>query len=154
TTGNNGWFRGNVNVTLSASDTTTGVAATYYTIDGGSQQTYSGSAFSVSGEGTHSVTFWSVDSAGNTAAAVSQTIKIDTVKPTTTDSLSGTLGNNGWYTSATVSVTLNRSDATSGIASTFYTVDGGSQQTYSGSAFLVSGPGSHTITFWSVDVAG
>jgi len=154
TAGNNGWFRSAVKVTLSAEDATSGVASTYYTIDGGSQQTYGGSAFSVSGEGSHKIAFWSVDLAGNTEAAESDSFKIDSDKPSTTDSLSGTHGKNGWFTSASVSVTLTASDATSGVAATYYTIDGGSQQTYAGSAFTVSGDASHTIAFWSVDVAG
>ena len=38
--------------------------------------------------------------AGNTETAGSDSFKIDSVKPNTTDSLSGTQGSNGWYTSA------------------------------------------------------
>ena len=155
TQGSNGWYTSaSVGVTLTASDATSGVAATYYTIDGGSQQTYSGSAFSVTGAGTHQVAFWSVDMAGNTEAAESVSIQIDNVKPHTTDSLSGALGSNSWYTSPSVGVTLTASNAVSGVAATYYTIDGGSRQTYSGSAFSVTGEGSHQITFWSVDEAG
>jgi hypothetical protein len=154
TAGNNGWFRGGVTVTLSAADSVSGVAATYYTIDGGGQQTYAGGAFAVSGEGTHHITFWSVDLAGNVEAAESDSLRIDSVKPATTDSLSGTQGSNGWYTSASVGVTLTAADATSGVAATYYTLDGGARQTYAGSAFAVTGVGTHHITFWSVDAAG
>ncbi len=155
TPGSNGWYTSSSeSVTLTASDAISGVANTYYTIDGGSQQTYTGSAFSVTDEGTHHITFWSVDVAGNTEATDTDSFKIDSVKPKTTDSLSGTQGSNGWYTSTSVSVTLSASDATSGVAHTYYTIDGGSQQTYTGSAFSVSGDGTHHITFWSVDAAG
>lgn len=153
TAGSNGWYTGTVQVTLSATDPDgpADVAATYYAIDGGPTQTYS-SAFNVSGEGAHSVSFWSVDHAGNTEAAQTLALRIDSVAPATTQSLSGTLGNNGWYRSA-VNVTLTATDATSGVAQTFYSVDGGPMLVYSGS-FSVSGDGAHSVVFWSVDQAG
>src|SRR5947209_7188598 len=65
-TGSNGWYGGPVTVTLSATDNPggSGVAASYYTVDGGATQTYSG-PFSVSGDAIHTVSYWSVDRAGN-----------------------------------------------------------------------------------------
>ena len=51
------------------------MAATYYTVDGGDE---AGTAFTVAGDGTHSITFWSVDGAGNIATAGSDTVRIDT----------------------------------------------------------------------------
>ncbi len=51
-------------------------------------------------------------------------------------------------------VTLS-STATSGytVANTYYAIDGSSQQTYS-SPFTITGNGSHTITYWSIDNSG
>ena len=68
-------------MSLSASDAASGVVATYYTIDAGGQQTYAGSAFSVSGDGTHAITFWSVDAAGNVENAESDAVRIDNARP-------------------------------------------------------------------------
>ena len=49
-------------------DNLSGVAATYYTVDGGAAQTYDG-AFSFGTEGTHTIAFWSKDGAGNVETA-------------------------------------------------------------------------------------
>jgi hypothetical protein len=75
----------------------------------------------------------------------------DTVAPNTTAQLSGKLVN-GIYESY-VTVTLTCTDSSSGCSHTYYQVDGGSQQNYSG-PFQVQTTGTHQITFHSVDVAG
>src|SRR5947199_92240 len=67
-------------MTLDASDFTSGVAATYYRIDSGDLSTYAG-PFSISGQGAHSVTFYSLDNAGNTEAPESDSFTIDSVPP-------------------------------------------------------------------------
>ena len=153
TTGSGGWYTSAVTVTLSASDTGSGVAKTLYSLDGGTTwQTYA-SPFSVSTQGSTTVQFYSVDKAGNTEATSSDTFKIDSIAPSTTNTLTGTAGSNGWYVSASVGVTLAATDAGSGVAGTFYTIDGGSQQTYAG-AFTVSGDAIHTLKYYSVDKAG
>ena len=152
--GSNNWFqRSSVTFTLAATDATSGVANSYYTIDGGGQQTYSG-AVTISTQGDHTVTYWSVDAAGNTEAAATTHIKLDNVKPVTTIATSPASpdGANSWFQRSSVTFTLGASDASSGTASTLYTVDGGAQQTYSGTV-TVSGQGDHTLTYWSVDNA-
>jgi len=52
-----------------------------------------------------------------------------------------------------VKVALSATDNLSGVKSTFYQLDGGSVVTYS-APFSVSALGSHTVKYWSVDVAG
>lgn len=60
-------------VNLSAVDALSGVAATHFTVDLGAPQT--GSSVPIAGAGSHNVTYWSVDSAGNAEAP--KTITVD-----------------------------------------------------------------------------
>lgn len=98
TAGANGWYTGSVQAALLVIDAGSGVAATWYAVDGGTPQTYDGSPFTVTGDGTHTVTFYSIDNVGNQEPNETETLKIDTAPPVTTASLSGTAGTNGWYT--------------------------------------------------------
>ena len=68
-------------IALSASDAGSGVAATYYTVNGGAQT--AGTTVALSGAGTYTVRFWSVDNAGNveTAKTVTVTITASVVTP-------------------------------------------------------------------------
>lgn len=150
TVGNSVYFRSAVQMSLTAADDLSGVAATYYRIDGGATQTYT-SPFTISGDGTHAVDFWSVDAAGNNTNTYTSMIRIDATAPLTQAAASGTTGTNGWYRSA-VQLALNASDNLSGMANSYYSIDGGATQTYGG-AFNVSSAGVHTITFWSMDQA-
>src|SRR5439155_1486847 len=77
---------------------------------------------------------------------------IDTVAPSLSESYSGTAGSNDWYV-ATGSVTLTVSDATSGVATTTYQLDGGASTSYT-APFALSGDGTHTVVVTSTDVAG
>lgn len=104
-------------------------------------------------EGIRSSVFVLVgDPAGNTASMTVGPVQIDRTAPSTTATVTGTAGANGTYTSSSVSVSLNPSDALSGIGSTSYSLDGGAAQAYSG-AFTVSGDGPHNVTYFSTDVA-
>ena len=150
--GDNGWYRSSVNVSLTADDNgQAGVQHTYYSVDGGSTQTYAG-VFTVSGEGQHTVSYWSTDWYGNTEAAKTAAIKIDLTAPVTQSALSGPVGGNGYYKGA-VQVSLTATDSLAGVATKYFRVDGGATQTYSG-AFTVAGDGNHAVDYWSVDAAG
>ena len=142
------WYLSPAQVGFTRSDDGSGYASTYFSIDGGASQTYSG-PFNVSGEGIHTVNYWTVDTAGNAEAQQSLTVKIDTTAPTTQLSGSGTVGANGWYRSS-VQVSLAASDSQSGVNVTLYRVDGGLTQVYSG-PFVVSGEGQHQVSYWSND---
>jgi hypothetical protein len=73
-----GWYSSPVTFTATASDDVSGVAATYYRIDGGSTLTYS-APITISVNGEHQIEYWSVDNVGNEEAhQFTPTFKIDT----------------------------------------------------------------------------
>ena len=145
-------YTSNQTVTLTALDNTggSGVKTTYYRIDAGVWRT--GTSFTVSGEGLHTFSYYSVDNANNTETTrVSNQFRIDTVAPSTTCSAA-----NGATYSGDQTFTLSASDAGSGIASTWYRIDGGTWT--AGTSIPVSAPAagsaSHTIYWYSIDNAG
>ncbi len=152
------WYKAGVQVTLPATDPGgSGVAATYYTVNGTTPTTastrYTGQ-FSITA--TTTVQFFSVDVAGNAEAVKSQLIQIDTVAPTTAIACNGTTCASGWYTAA-VSVTLSATDNAggSGVAGIYYTTNGTTPTTsstrYTGAFSLTQ---TAAVKYFAVDVAG
>ncbi|MEZ2389754.1 hypothetical protein AB6813_09435 [bacterium RCC_150] len=150
-----------VTVNLSATDNAggSGVANITYAIDGGSTVTVNAAtaAVSVNGDGNHTISYFATDVAGNAGTAQSQTVKVDTTKPTVgVSSISPTPNANGYNNTNTVTVNLNATDAGSGVASISYKVDTANQVTVSGAsaAVSVSGPGQHNIIYFATDATG
>ncbi len=104
------------------------------------------------GQGWHAVHVRAWDNTGVASGDYTYgPIGYDTIPPVTTATLSGIL-QGGAYISP-VQVTLAATDNASGVAATYYEIDGGAQQTYS-SPFTVNTLGNHTVGFYSVDMAG
>ena len=77
-----GWNRTAVHVSLSPTDTLSGVDFTEYSLDGGAWTRYSAAApIAIGSEGTHTVLYRSQDRAGNLEANKTQVVKIDTIAP-------------------------------------------------------------------------
>jgi hypothetical protein len=78
----------------------------------------------------------------------------DSVAPTTSPSLSGTAGENGWYHSdVQVTLTASDNDGGSGVDLVQYKINDGSWQDYS-NPFTVSGEGDHSVYYKAQDKAG
>lgn len=138
------WHKGPFSVELEATDVLSGVSATYYKLDGGPTQTYSG-PFDLVSEGTHSVEFWSEDALSLVESAQTGTVKIDSTPPVTTDDHEGS------YTGSAL-ITLTPTDLLSGPASTRWSLDGGPLKT--GTVVNTPTQGPHTLEYRSTDVAG
>src|SRR6266705_1414390 len=70
------WFVSPVNVTLSATDDSSGVAALHFRTDGGTWQLYT-KPVAVSAEGSHSIDYYATDLAGNNESSHTATFQID-----------------------------------------------------------------------------
>jgi len=111
------WHNGNVTVTLTCTDNPGGIGCshTYYTTDGSTPTTgsSSGNSFTLSSEGTYTVKYFSVDSAGNTESVktAANQVKIDKTNPT----VSWDTPNNGAFLKGTITLKATASDSTSGI---------------------------------------
>jgi len=103
-------------------------------------------------QGCHTVHVQAWNNMGSTAGDMTYgPVCYDTIAPVTAASVSGTLSG-GIYISP-VTVTLSASDSGSGVAATYYQVDGGATLTYAG-PFAVSTTGTHNVVFYSKDIAG
>ena len=107
----------------------------------------------MAGQGHHTVTYWSVDGAGNTESAKTGYVNIDTTAPTV-----GSDADAAWHTTD-VTVHLSATDAGgSGVAATQYREHGTSDWlAASGNQFVVpatSTQGPHTYDIRSLDAAG
>ncbi|MEW5761010.1 MAG: kelch repeat-containing protein [Candidatus Thermoplasmatota archaeon] len=147
--GENGWYKSDVQLTLSSSDEASGVMETKYQIDTGDWKTYT-SAFKIAGDGIHLLNYASRDNAANVIIDTIP-IKIDKTPPLTYHSISRTTDENEWYKSD-VQVSFSSSDETSGVAEIKYQVDGSDWKKYT-SAFTIASEGEHTIIYYSKDNA-
>jgi len=142
-------YTGTAAITLTATDAGTGVAHTYYRLDGGAQ--VEAKSVSTSVLGTHTLEFWSVDTVGNVetphkSASFTVVAAVDRSAPvTTSDALASYVG--------TATVVLAATDAGgSGVAHTYYRLDAGAQ--VESRTAVIRSVGAHTLEFWSVDAAG
>lgn len=145
-----GWVNQDTTVLFNATDASSGVAASYFRLNGGEQQT--GNAVTLTAEGIHTLTYWSVDWAGNVEQQQTVTVSIDKTAPVTAATSTPALPKNGWYAKeASVSFSAS-SDAASAVSGTYFKVDGGAQQ--AGNTVALNTKGLHTVEYWSADMAG
>jgi uncharacterized repeat protein (TIGR01451 family) len=110
--GANGWYIGDVSLSATADDATSGVAGLAVSEDGGAYAPYTGPL--ALGEGVHVVTARATDAAGNTAAG-SATIRIDETPPEIA-AARDLLANAAGWVNTDVTVAFTCSDGGSGVA--------------------------------------
>jgi hypothetical protein len=104
----NAWVNGAVAVSLSATDKLSGVDTTTYSVDGGTPQ--SGSSFTLSTDGEHTITYLSTDKAGNAEAPQTAHVKIDKTAPTISHAFTPLAYKDGAWSNQDVTVTFSCAD--------------------------------------------
>ncbi|WP_066321044.1 hypothetical protein [Bacillus sp. FJAT-29814] len=132
------------NVELTATDELSGVKATYYSING--SEFAEGTSIVLDSEGVNTITFYSVDNAGNIEEKHTIEVKTDKTAPTTVSNVE-----DKWYTEK-VNVELTATDDLSNVEATYYSFNG--SEFVEGTSFVVETEGIHTVSFYSVDTAG
>ena len=150
TLGADNWYTTNVNLTASASDTTSGVDLFEYSLDNDAWITYT-APLSLA-DGTHTFSLWAQDDAG-LVTQVDRTYKVDRHAPQIGGSLSGVSGTNGWYISdVTLSASASDPAPGSGIDTFTYILDDGAESPYANP--LTLSDGQHTVLLNAQDNAG
>ena len=131
-------------ITLTATDTYSGVALSRYAVNGGATATYTGPIVVASPEGTNTVRYWSVDSVGNVESTQSASFKLDLSGPTTPTAVTH-------MTDSTSTVTLSwgpSTDALSGLHNYQILVNGAvATQTVSTTCTVTGLTGGQTYSF-------
>ncbi|HEY8981094.1 MAG TPA: family 16 glycoside hydrolase [Streptomyces sp.] len=145
-------------VTVTASDTGSGVNTIEYALDSGSWQPYTAPVM-VHRTGAHTVRYRATDKAGNVSAEKDARFTVvassapDTVPPVTGATVSGTRNSDGAYVgSARVTVSATDGDG-SGVDRIEYSIDTGPYLAY-GAPVVVDRAGTHTLAYRATDRAG
>ncbi|MFH8565952.1 OmpL47-type beta-barrel domain-containing protein [Streptomyces sp. NPDC017988] len=145
-------------VTVTASDTGSGVNTIEYAIgDGGAWKAYTGPVM-VHETGTHKVRYRAADKAGNQAAEKSVEFTVvappveDRTPPETSAKVEGDKDSDGAYLGR-AKVTVTATDSGSGIARIEYSLDGGPYLAYE-APVVVDRVGRHAVAYRASDKAG
>jgi len=148
TPGTNGWYISPVHITLSATDTQSGVDKIFYKIDAGSWIVYT-IALNISTDGTHVLMYYARDRTGNVESTKTANLSIDQTAPEISLSKQTT---NLFELTFTALV----SDETSGVDRVDFTLDGQVQlsDTQAPYEWIWTGIGNYTVTATAYDRAG
>ena len=142
-----GWSKTDVSVTLSATDCGSGTGEIHYTLDTNPEVVIQGSSVSlnITAEGIHSLTYFSVDAAGNREAANVLSVRIDKTAPIIT--LMSPADGATYFINQSVAADFVATDPVSGLASLI-------SSGVNGSPIATSTLGTRIFSVTAVDQAG
>lgn len=142
-------FSGRVELSLSASDDGSGLAASYYALNGKPYAVFSG-PLTLEEEGNYTLAWYSVDHVGNHEKMQERKFMVDNSAPVTTFTIDGMTDKK--FVSSRASITLKSTDGLSGVKAIYYRINNGPETPYS-TPIPASrlADGKSNISFYAVD---
>ncbi len=152
-----GNYIGSASVTVSATDAESGVGSVEYNLDGAGFTPYT-TPVVVDETGAHTLQYRATDNAGNVSDVGSVSFTVvepepdDTTPPTVSAAVAGDQDDDGNYIGS-ATVTVNATDAESGVQSVEYNLNGAGFVAYTGPV-VVDDVGAHALQYRATDNAG
>ena len=140
----NEWLTEQFEMKLQVVDSLSGVAETYFSINGSPYT--QGTSFTFEEEGIYEVTYFSKDIAGNIEPINTEIVRIDKTAPETSSNIV-----NEWLTE-TFEMELQAVDVHSGVSETYFSINGTPYT--KGTRFTFEEEGIYEVTYYSTDNAG
>ncbi|GII58116.1 hypothetical protein Pth03_65050 [Planotetraspora thailandica] len=148
--GANGWYTGNVTLTVTATDNVT-VSSRQYSLNGGATWLNANNPVTLSAEAVHDVRYRATDSGGNVSPVGSVTVRIDKTAPTL--SVSG-VESKTYGDSGSVTPVFSAADTTSGVDIVTAKIDDDEVSSGEPVALWRLALGEHELTVTAKDKAG
>ncbi len=140
-------------ITLTATDSGSGLDSTEYRIDSGGWIPYS-TPFHVYGlDGSHTISYRSIDNLGTEETIQEEVILLDNTPPVTTFTIGDPkfIFSGNIYVTSDTDLTLSAADTGSGVDSVEYRINGGTWTTYGAAFHLSDSDGAYLVEFHAVD---
>ncbi|MEX0686828.1 MAG: chitobiase/beta-hexosaminidase C-terminal domain-containing protein [Balneolales bacterium] len=138
---------------LTSTDSNSGVATIYVSIDGSGYSSYNG-PLQFSQEKKYDIWYYSVDKVGNSEIPKGIAFTVDLSAPVTRHEVSGIY--QGSNISVEASITLHSNDELSGVETTYYQINNGEKRVYNDSPIELNNvpDGEHVLRYYSIDHVG
>ncbi len=145
----------NTKIYLDASDSKSGIKATYYKFDEGPYIPYNGNILPLKQltEDHHTLTYYSEDKVGNKETPKTFEFFLDKSAPILTSDVLGDrfIVNNKIYFSGRTKLKLTAVDNKSGVKEVKYEIDGSEFKKYTQPFYLPKQPGYHIVKYYAID---
>lgn len=154
----NGIFSADTKIILDADDTGAGVAASYYSIDGGEARKFNGSNIELTDieNGEHTISYYSEDNVKNKEKSKSFDFYLDKMAPILTSTIIGDqyVKDGKIYFSGRSKLKLTAADDKAGLEEIQYSLNGKEFVSYTEPFYLPGRSGLHTVKYFAADSMG